>query len=142
MTMYIKVFLIILFSLIVPGQTLVAIDTTKFDDAKLQERYSSLTNELRCLVCQNETIAGSSSELAQDLRKQVAEQIKVGKSDQEIREYMTTRYGEFILYRPPNNGKTKLLWLAPAVFLSVLIIIFLLILGKKSKQVISDEDVL
>ena len=90
------------------------------------------------MVCQNETIAGSSSELAQDLRKQVAEQLRAGQSDEQIRAYMTERYGEFILYRPSHDGKTKILWLAPLVFLLLLAFIFIAVLIKKNNEVIND----
>ncbi len=134
---------IILLSLVIClcSVTILALDTTEFSDAKQQARYQALTNELRCLVCQNESIAGSSSELAQDLRAQVAEQIKTGKSDAEIRTYMTERYGDFILYRPLNAGKTRLLWLAPILLLLLFCVIFISIVNARSKAIIEDEEV-
>ena len=130
--------LIIIICIFVCSLQINALDTTDFKDASLQKRYQNLTDELRCLVCQNETIAGSSSELAQDLRKQVAEQLRAGQSDEQIRAYMTERYGEFILYRPSHDGKTKILWLAPVVFLLLLAFIFIAVLIKKNNEVIND----
>jgi len=136
-----KTFLLLILYIIL-GIKVSALDTTQFEDEFLQQRYQALTNELRCLVCQNETIAGSSSELAQDLRKQVAEQIKSGKNDADIRLYMTERYGDFILYRPPNTGSTKLLWLAPLGFLFILSLIFILVVSNKSNlDTQKDEEI-
>ena len=111
---------------------LVALDTNQFADPVLQKRYQKLTQELRCLVCQNETISGSSAPLALDLRNQVAVQIKSGKSDKEIRSYMTERYGEFIHYRPPVSGATRLLWLAPLILLLGIGLIFYAVISKRS----------
>lgn len=120
--------------------SLSALDTTEFTDANMQKRYATLNSELRCLVCQNETIAASSSELAQDLRAQVAEQIRAGKSDTEIRAYMSERYGDFIHYRPPNSGNTKLLWIAPMLLIGILLLIFILIIVKKQSQMNTEEE--
>ncbi|NNC98108.1 MAG: cytochrome c-type biogenesis protein CcmH [Gammaproteobacteria bacterium] len=107
-----------------------ALDPTSFDDAALQQRYELLTEELRCLVCQNETIAGSNAPLAVDLRQQVANQLRAGKTNHEIREYMSARYGEFVHYRPANSGKTKVLWLAPVILLTILLVIFIAVVKK------------
>ncbi|AXQ31719.1 cytochrome c-type biogenesis protein CcmH [Solimonas sp. K1W22B-7] len=86
-------------------------------DAGQRERYRTLVHELRCLVCQNQTIADSSAPLAQDLRSQVERQIAEGRSDDEIRQYMTARYGDFVLYKPPVQRNTVLLWVGPFVLL-------------------------
>lgn len=80
-------------------------------------RYSAMIHELRCLVCQNETIADSSAPLALDLREQVKKQIGEGKSDAEVIRYLTDRYGDFVLYRPPFKTSTALLWLGPFLLL-------------------------
>ena len=88
-----------------------------FEDPGLQQRYDQLVNELRCLVCQNNSIADSNAMLATDLRREVRELIAAGKSDAEIRTYMTDRYGDFVLYRPPVAPRTWLLWAAPALLL-------------------------
>jgi cytochrome c-type biogenesis protein CcmH len=84
-------------------------------DPVAQKRAVGLANELRCLVCQNQTIADSHAELAVDLRRQIDEQIKAGKSDGEIIDYMVARYGDFVLYRPPLKATTVLLWGGPAL---------------------------
>ncbi|MBS0578614.1 MAG: cytochrome c-type biogenesis protein CcmH [Proteobacteria bacterium] len=94
-----------------------ALDTTQLADPALQARYVSLTHELRCMQCQNESIADSPVDLAADLRAQVREQLLAGKSDEEIRNWMSARYGEFILFRPRFAPRTAWLWLAPLVLL-------------------------
>ena len=86
-------------------------------DAGQQERYRRLVHELRCLVCQNQTIADSNAPLAQDLRAQVERQIAEGRSDDEIRKYMTERYGDFVLYNPPVQKNTLFLWAGPFLLL-------------------------
>jgi len=87
------------------------------EDPELEKRLTALAKELRCLVCQNETLADSQADLAQDLRAQIREQMKAGKSDKEIVAYLTQRYGQFVLYRPPVTPTTYLLWFGPFVFL-------------------------
>jgi len=86
-------------------------------DPVLEERVIGLAKELRCLVCQNETLADSRADLAVDLRSQIREQMKAGKSDKEIIAFMTERYGKFILYRPPMDPTTYLLWFGPFILL-------------------------
>jgi cytochrome c-type biogenesis protein CcmH len=87
------------------------------DDPELEKRLMKLSKELRCLVCQNETLADSQADLAQDLRSQIREQMRAGKSDKEIVSYLTDRYGQFVLYRPPVTPTTYLLWFGPFIFL-------------------------
>src|SRR3954469_10270442 len=82
-------------------------------DPALEARMLAITGELRCLVCQNQTIADSHADLAQDLREEVREMLKRGQSAEQIRRYMTDRYGDFILYRPPLKASTVVLWLGP-----------------------------
>jgi cytochrome c-type biogenesis protein CcmH len=86
-----------------------------FSDPAMQARYEKLTRELRCLVCQNQTIADSNAGLAQDLRREVRELMVAGKTDQEIDDFLTDRYGDFVLYNPPVKPRTYLLWAAPAL---------------------------
>jgi cytochrome c-type biogenesis protein CcmH len=81
----------------------------------MQERYERLTQELRCLVCQNQTIADSNASLAQDLRREVRELMMEGKTDTEIDDFLTARYGDFVLYNPPVKPRTYLLWAAPGL---------------------------
>jgi len=110
-----------------------AVDSRQLSDPKQQESYETLTKELRCLVCQNQTIADSNAELASDLRRQVYEMLQQGKSEQEIIRYMTDRYGEFVLYKPAFAGKTSLLWIAPVVFLFMgLMMVFFIIRRKRA----------
>ena len=87
------------------------------DDPAVEQRLHKLSQELRCLVCQNETLADSRADLAEDLRREIREQIKAGKSDKEIIEFLTARYGQFILYRPRVTPTTYLLWFGPFVLL-------------------------
>lgn len=95
-----------------------AIDTAPaFDDPQMQERYERLSRELRCLVCRSETIADSNAPLAHDLRRQLRELMAAGKSNEEIVTYMTDRYGDYVLYRPPLQPRTFLLWAAPVLLL-------------------------
>ena len=110
-----------------------ALDYRKLDNPDQQEAYESLTSQLRCLVCQNQTIADSNAELAADLRRQVYEMLQQGKSKDEILRFMTDRYGDFVLYKPPFKAKTGLLWLGPAAFLLIgLIAVFFFVRHKKS----------
>lgn len=96
----------------------VAIDTgPAFDDPELQARYEKLIDEVRCLKCQNQTIRDSNAFLAADLRREIRRLLEEGKSDDEIKDFLVARYGEFALYRPRARGKTLVLWLAPAAFL-------------------------
>ena len=121
-----------------------AVDTRQLSDPDQQETYETLTKELRCLVCQNQTIADSNAELAADLRRQVYEMLHQGKSRQEIIQFMTDRYGDFVLYKPPFKGKTTVLWIAPVVFLLLgLITVFFFIRRKKAlANQHSDADAL
>jgi len=89
--------------------------------------------ELRCLVCQNQTIADSNAPLALDLRGQVREMVKRGDSQQQIIDYMTARYGDFVLYRPPVKSTTALLWFGPFVLLVVGVVVFVLVLRRRTR---------
>ena len=88
-------------------------------DEAVEKRMVAISSELRCLVCQNESLSASNAELAHDLRREIRSQITAGKSDGEIREFMVSRYGDFVLYRPPLKGTTLLLWFGPALFFAV-----------------------
>ena len=92
-----------------------AVPTEK--DAVTASRVVKLSEKLRCLVCQNQTIADSNADLADDLRRQIREQVAAGKSDAEILDYMVARYGDFVLYEPPLKPTTLLLWAGPALLL-------------------------
>jgi cytochrome c-type biogenesis protein CcmH len=102
-------------------------------DPALEARVTALTAELRCLVCQNQTIADSTSDLAEDLRKQVREQLRQGASDAQVLTFMTERYGDFVLYRPPFKSSTALLWLGPAALLVLGLGALLLVLRRRAR---------
>ena len=87
------------------------------EDPQIERRMKALTEQLRCLVCQNETLADSRADLAEDLRREIREQMKAGKSDQEIIAFLTDRYGDFVLYNPPVKRITYLLWFGPFILL-------------------------
>lgn len=84
-----------------------------------EQRFHRLANELRCLVCQNQSIAESNAPLAEDLKQRVRRQISEGRSDEEIRNYMRDRYGDFVLYKPPFNAVTAVLWVSPLILLGI-----------------------
>lgn len=87
------------------------------DEALLDQRTAAVARELRCLVCQNQTIEDSQAELALDLRRQVRDMLRAGRSEQEVLRFMTERYGDFVVYRPPLRASTVLLWFGPAALL-------------------------
>jgi cytochrome c-type biogenesis protein CcmH len=110
-----------------------AVDTYQLNNPEQQAAYDTLVAELRCLVCQNQTIGDSNADLAADLRRQVYEMLQQGKSKDEILQFMTERYGDFVLYKPPFKAKTGLLWLGPVAFLVVgLLTVFLVVRRKKT----------
>ena len=113
-------------------------------DPAVEERLNRLSEELRCLVCQNESLAGSRADLAVDLRREIREQISSGKSDAEVMDFMVGRYGDFVRYRPPWKATTVLLWLGPLLFLAGGIAALLLYLRRRARRVevapFSPED--
>jgi len=115
-----KVFMF-LFTLLVLSNSSVyaAVEVKTFETPQQELRYKKLIEELRCLVCQNQNLAGSDAGLAQDLRKQVYKMISAGNSDEEILDFMVTRYGDFVLYRPPFNAATFLLWVGPFIIFAI-----------------------
>jgi cytochrome c-type biogenesis protein CcmH len=103
-------------------------------DPVLEKRMLAVATELRCLVCQNQTIADSNADLAVDLRNQVREMLRQGKSEREIVDYMTARYGDFVLYRPPVKNTTALLWFGPPLLLVAGLITLWLILRRRNRM--------
>ena len=104
-------------------------------DVVVEKRMVAISEELRCLVCQNESLAGSQADLAKDLRREIREQIAQGKSDKEILDFMTGRYGDFVRYRPPLKGTTFLLWFGPFLLLVAGIAALAIILRRRGKRV-------
>lgn len=112
-------------------------------DPVLEKRMIGLAEKLRCLVCQNESLASSHAELAEDLRREVREQMSLGKSDQEIIDYLVSRYGDFVLYDPPMKSYTVLLWFGPCALLLIGVGMLLYQVRKRRQTVpetqLSDE---
>ncbi len=109
-------------------------------DARVEQRLKDLAEELRCLVCQNQTIADSNAPLALDLRNQIRAQVAAGRSDDEIRAYMVERYGDFVLYRPAFKATTALLWVGPFALLALGIGVVVVITRRRAKRDARDAD--
>jgi len=113
-------------------------------DPVAEKRAVALEEQLRCLVCQNETIAASQADLAKDLRKEIREQIKAGKSDDQIKQFLVDRYGDFVLYKPPLKPTTVLLWAGPFALLLAGVIVLFVYLRRRRARVdrasLSDEQ--
>ncbi len=109
--------------LLIQGVSAQSIDAKKFSSKDQEQRYQTLIDEIRCPVCQGQSIAGSNASLALDLRKKVEQLIVSGKTDNEIHAYMVERYGDFVVFKPPVKKTTYILWLAPFVLLFVCLII-------------------
>ncbi|WP_029890437.1 cytochrome c-type biogenesis protein [Polycyclovorans algicola] len=105
-----------------------------------RQRYQNLLHELRCVVCQNQSISESNAPLAKDLREQVASQINQGRSDADIRGYLTDRYGDFVLYKPPLKGTTVALWVGPFVLLAVALLAAWRLTTRKTKAALKSSD--
>jgi len=105
-----------------------------FMNPEQEARYNELTLELRCLVCQNQNLADSDAPLAQDLRKEIYDMMQAGRSNEEIKTFMVDRYGDFVLYKPPVQGNTLALWLAPAVLLLLGGVVVVLIVRKRTRM--------
>jgi cytochrome c-type biogenesis protein CcmH len=111
----------------------------QIEDPVLQARFESIAKDLRCLVCQNESIADSNADLARDLRRQVREMLIAGRSNQEIFTFMTDRYGEFVRFNPPLNAKTALIWGAPFILLLLGAVIIFRVVRVRSRMPLDDE---
>lgn len=134
---FISKFIFILFfsfsSIVISG-----VEVNEFDNKEDEQQFKVLVNELRCLVCQNQNLADSNAELAQDLRKEVYQMIKAGQSKDEIVAFMVARYGDFVLYKPPFKAQTYILWIGPFVFL-LLAFVFLFVFIK-NKQTVKEKE--
>src|SRR5688572_31053712 len=129
-----------LLMLILLGATLFAgaVDIDAMPTPELQQRYDDLTHELRCMQCQNQSIADSPVGLASDLRRDVREQLIAGKTDEEIRTAMVARYGNFILFRPPFKPGTAWVWIAPFLLLILGVFVTVRIVRQRARMVESD----
>ena len=114
------------------------------DDPVVEQRLIAISEEMRCLVCQNESLAGSRADLAQDLRRELRTLIRAGRSDAEIREFMVSRYGDFVLYRPPVKPTTWLLWAGPFLLMAGGIALLLAYLRRRGRalaaEVLTEEE--
>jgi cytochrome c-type biogenesis protein CcmH len=111
----------------------------RFDDPELQARYEQLISEVRCLQCQNQSIKDSNVTLAADLRREIARMIDEGKTDEEIADFLVTRYGEFALYRPRMTGKTLILWIVPFLLLLLGAFALIRVVRRRIALPIGDE---
>lgn len=119
-----------------------AIDTEQaFDDPVLQARYEDLIDEVRCVTCQNQNIKDSNAFIASDLRREIRRMISEGKSNDEITDFLVTRYGDFVLYRPRFEGKTLLLWIAPFLFVLFAGIAMVRVVRHRMALPLDDESV-
>ena len=112
----------------------------EFKSAQMEADYNQLINELRCLVCQNQNLAGSNADLAKDLRQQTYELLIEGNTPDQVSEYMVARYGDFVLYRPPLQSNTLFLWLGPFFLLILVIVVVLMKMRKKQILVAPEMD--
>jgi len=111
-----------------------SIEAKKFDNNSQEMRYRALIDEIRCPVCQGQSIGGSNAALAKDLREKVREMVVSSKSDDDIRKFMTDRYGDFVVFKPPVNTATYILWFAPFIFL-IIGVVFLFKSVKNKKNI-------
>ena len=131
--------LFVLGVLLCAGAALAVDNTPPLPDPLMQQRYLDLTHELRCMQCQNESLADSPVGLASDLRRTVRELIQGGQSDEQIRDHMVARYGEFILFRPRMNWRNAWLWAAPGVFMLIGLVIAVRVLRDRQRRVEVEE---
>ncbi|EIJ43251.1 uncharacterized protein involved in biosynthesis of c-type cytochromes [Beggiatoa alba B18LD] len=104
-----------------------------FNDSEKEQRFKALIAELRCVVCQNQSLADSDAELAQDMRDLIREKMQAGESDEQITAFLTERYGDFVLYNPPLKSKTLILWAAPIALIIIAIIVLFLFIRHHAK---------
>ena len=136
--MTLKHIVVLLLTLLVATLSLAKEAAPLAEDEVVEKRMVAISDEMRCLVCQNESLSGSHAELAQDLRKEIREMIKAGKSDQQIMDFMVDRYGDFVRYRPPMKATTYLLWFGP--FLLLAVALFALIRYLRSRGARLDQE--
>jgi cytochrome c-type biogenesis protein CcmH len=132
--------LAVLLVVLASGRAAHALDANgQLEDPALEARYESIAKDLRCLVCQNESVADSNAQLAGDLRRQVREMLVAGKSDDEIFKFMTDRYGEFVRFNPPLEAKTLLIWGAPFIALLLGVAVIYRVVRQRSRMPLDDE---
>jgi len=126
--------LLVVISIALSANILAAIDTYEFADEQTRQRFYQLNDELRCPKCQNQALGDSNSPIAMDLRREVYRLLNEGKSDQQIKDYLVARYGEYILYRPELSSHTLMLWLTPLILLLIGLAVVLLMIKRRKTQ--------
>ena len=119
------------------------VEAYHFEDPAQEARYKQLIDELRCLVCQNQNLADSNAELAQDMRRLTYEMVSKGASNEEVVLFMVERYGDFVLYRPPFKTSTALLWVGPFIILAVGVMVLVMLIRKRAVEpppVLENQD--
>ena len=117
-----------------------AVEAYEFKSSQMEADYNQLIDELRCLVCQNQNLSGSNADLAKDLRRQTHELLMQGNTPDQVADYMVARYGDFVLYRPPLQSNTLLLWLGPFALLILVVIAVFMKMRKKQVLVAPELD--
>lgn len=133
-----RVLFFIMLQGIISGFAYAGIEVAQFATPEQEQTYKVLTNELRCLVCQNQNIADSNAPLAKDLRVEIRKMIRQGKNKQQIIDFMVARYGDFVLYRPPFRPYTLVLWLGPFVGLVLALYILIRLIRKRSTASVDE----
>ena len=132
---------IVLISMLVGGLTYAIDAGNAFEDPEMQARYEKISSEVRCLVCQNQTIKDSNAFLADDLRREIRRLMLEGKTNAEIYDFLVQRYGDFVLYRPRMQGKTLVLWIAPFLLIAVGgFVAVKVVRGRMTKPIDDDTD--
>ncbi len=112
-----------------------------FEDPEMQARYEKISSEVRCLVCQNQTIKDSNAFLAADLKREIRRLLVEGKTDAEVYDFLVTRYGDFVLYRPRMSGRTLVLWIAPFLFIALGgVVVVKVVRGRMTMSTDDDTD--
>lgn len=121
------------------GVSQAAIESFTFETPEQEARFKTLSGQLRCLVCQNQSIGDSNAELAQDLRREVYEMIKAGQSDQQIVTFLVDRYGDFVLYKPPVTTTTALLWAGPFLLIAIGLVLLIRFIRTRVAATAADD---
>ena len=130
---YGRIFLLILF-MCLPVHGYAKVEAYSFDNREQENTYKRLIAELRCLVCQNQNLADSNAELAQDMRRKTYEMVSQGKDEKEIVDFMVTRYGDFVMYRPPVKSTTMLLWYGPLILFLIALAVVVVFYRKQKRK--------
>ncbi|MCW9048629.1 MAG: cytochrome c-type biogenesis protein CcmH [Gammaproteobacteria bacterium] len=132
---YLKIILLLALAFLFANQAHARFETHDFATPQMEKDYNVLVQELRCLVCQNQNLADSNAELAQDMRLRVYKMLSEGNSKDEIVDFMVLRYGDFVMYRPPVKKSTLVLWYSPLIFLAVAALVVVSYLRRQKKEV-------